>query len=1014
MSYFKNLLKKSGEYLNTYADDKEAQYYGDQVPSEPKVIQGNVVMPELKGQTQDDLLAMTQAFEGVGMKGGLNVERIGELFDKQLSEFDSIAVTAKNLLQQAKENNKDLFNKQRRSMGDNSGISVEEAVQLASEAGFDNIARRFLKRKPGELLRPEQVGGGLVVLYRLVKEMAYGAEKALAIDPSNVDELENAMMKVEALGQLYTYMSASIGGTVSEYGRGLSYVSHLDKFLKIDKDSVNRKMDEFLKSYSPLRDSDPETRVKNIRFHMKNLVALDFADRAKYTDLISRTLNRSRNIFMESYMNAMLSSPVTHTVNIAGNLAFQASRFLETGIASMIGKTRQTVMELSGVKMDPADRVYATEAMAFIHGSLYAQKDAFTLAGKAFIKGRSGDLMSKLDIDEDRIGIGNTRDISKILTQASEGNWGSFFLNTMGVINTISSRFLAVEDEYFKVMIKRRVQYQEAFKASLLEIQKRVEAGFPLKRTPDMKKPEYNEAGELIAGELSAEEYGAKVAESVLTDPSAEVVKRMEADALTETFQSPVQGNKIANGANFLINNDVVKVLGVPFFKTPTNIFKQTYDRSLNIFTAPKALIDGKGREFDEALAKMVMGWGTAGTMLALAHGYYGDDVIITGTGPVSGYQFKDVVNKGANVPPSSIGFKMEDGSYKFVSFARFDPLSMLLTASADVSNFLSYSDDASAGEALVQAFTLAVSEYSTSIPFMQGLADIGTLLADRHNTGEKKLERLTRFLATRLTDASLSASSNLGGIGYYFSEEGGNYPFVGSSSFHATLERISKPEASLTMITDEQLANFGTDRLEDVPVALRAVYEVINKHYARNALFSDKTYASVNFWNEPIRQVSRENLEDLDVGFTNLGFTVPGDKIALFNPIKIQTGEFKPLDEELIRLAVGGYGKFSNHKRKMRGYMLTAEDYLDFVGYANNIDSEGRLPGDANYKVKERLLPSLTSAINSKEYLKLDNENKFLYLKDILDDRRAEAREKLFSSGRLGTLFARDNPDVQ
>ena len=1014
MSYFRNFLKKSGEYLDQFADDKEAQYYADQVPTEPTVIKQNVVMPELKGQTQDDLLAMTQAFEGVGMKGGLNVTRIGELFDKQLSEFDSIAVTAKNLLQQAKENNKDLFNKQRRSVGDNSGISVDEAIQLASEAGFDNLARRFLKRKPGELLRPEQVGGGMVVLYRLVKEMAYGAEKALAIDPANVAELEEAMLKVEALGQIYTYMSASIGGTVSEYGRGLSYVSHLDKFLKVDKENINKKMDEFIRSYSPLRDSDPETRVKNIRFHMKNLVALNFADRAKYTDLISRTLNRSRNIFMESYINALLSSPVTHTVNMAGNGAFQASRLLETGVASMIGKARQGVMELAGVKMDPADRVYAVEAKAFIHGSLMAQKDALTLAGKTFITGRSGDLMSKLDIDESRIGIGNTRDISKILQEASEGNWGSFFLNSMGVINTMSGRFLAVEDEYFKVMIKRRVQYQEAFKASLLEIQQRVDVGIPLKRTEDMKKPVFDGEGNLIEGELSAEEYGARVYQRVLEEPSKDVVKLMEKTALDETFQSPVQGSGFANGANFLINNDVMKVLGLPFFKTPTNIFKQTFDRSLNVFSAPKALMEGRGRDFDEALAKVVVGWGIGGTMLALAHGYYGDDVIITGTGPVTGYQFKDIVNKGANVPPSSIGFKMQDGSYKFVSFARFDPLSMLLTASADVSNFLSYSDDAEAGEALLNAFTLAVSEYSANIPFMQGLSEIGTLLADRHNTGEKKLERIQRFLAQRITDASLSASSNLGGIGYYFAEEGGNYPFVGSNSFHATLERIQNPDASLNMLTNEQLASLNTDRLEDVPVMIRAVYEVMNKHRSRNALFSNQTYSSVNFWNEPVRQVSRENLADLDVGFKNLGFKIPGEKLAMFNPVKIQSGKFTSLDQELIRLAVGGYGKFSNHKRKMRGYMLTAEEYLDFVGFVNTVDSEGRMPGEANYKVKEALLPSLTNAIKSKQYLKLDNEGKYQYLEDILNDRRDGAREKLFSSGRLGSLFARDNPDIQ
>ena len=85
-----------------------------------------------------------------------------------------------------------------------------------------------------------------------------------------------------------------------------------------------------------------------------------------------------------------------------------------------------------------------------------------------------------------------------------------------------------------------------------------------------------------------------------------------------------------------------------------------------------------------------------------------------------------------------------------------------------------------------------------------------------------------------------------------------------------------------------------------------------------------------------------------------------------------------------------------------------------DFVGFVNTVDSEGRMPGEANYKVKEALLPSLTNAIKSKQYLKLDNEGKYQYLEDILNDRRDGAREKLFSSGRLGSLFARDNPDIQ
>ena len=40
------------------------------------------------------------------------------------------------------------------------------------------------------------------------------------------------------------------------------------------------------------------------------------------------------------------------------------------------------------------------------------------------------------------------------------------------------------------------------------------------------------------------------------------------------------------------------------------------------------------GREFDEALAKITLGWGTMAVVSALVSGEYGDDIIITGTGP--------------------------------------------------------------------------------------------------------------------------------------------------------------------------------------------------------------------------------------------------------------------------------------------------------------------------------------------------------------------------------------------
>ena len=134
-----------------------------------------------------------------------------------------------------------------------------------------------------------------------------------------------------------------------------------------------------------------------------------------------------------------------------------------------------------------------------------------------------------------------------------------------------------------------------------------------------------------------------------------------------------------------------------------------------SIYPTAKALALGQGREFDEALAKLVTGWGIMTTMTALVGGYYGDDIIVTGTGP-GNQKARDIINKGANIPPASIGVKQDDGSYKFTSFNRFYPLSMLLLATADYLNFAEYNTDADALEKLTNVLMLATTEYALSL----------------------------------------------------------------------------------------------------------------------------------------------------------------------------------------------------------------------------------------------------------------------------------------------------------
>ena len=69
---------------------------------------------------------------------------------------------------------------------------------------------------------------------------------------------------------------------------------------------------------------------------------------------------------MEAYINALLSSPVTHTVNVAGNAAFSMMRFMETGIAGVIGNTRQAIAKGMGMDVDPQDMAMIMDMILFM------------------------------------------------------------------------------------------------------------------------------------------------------------------------------------------------------------------------------------------------------------------------------------------------------------------------------------------------------------------------------------------------------------------------------------------------------------------------------------------------------------------------------------------------------------------------------------------------------------------------------------------------------------------------
>ena len=117
------------------------------------------------------------------------------------------------------------------------------------------------------------------------------------------------------------------------------------------------------------------------------------------------------------------------------------------------------------------------------------------------------------------------------------------------------------------------------------------------------------------------------------------------------------------------------------------------------------------------------------------------------------------------------------------------------------------------------------------------------------------------------------------------------------------------------------------------------------------------------------------------------------------------------------MRLSQGGFGTFSLHKRSQKGYKLTGPEYLDYVYYVNNMDDNGNMPEDDLYNADESLLNSLNGFLDvdtkdGDDYIMASDEEKYQMLSSVLTDKRNFAREKIFSSGRLQTIYQMDNPD--
>lgn len=822
-------------------------------------------------QADPDDIAALETIVGKDYTKGLNLPAIMTAS----GEFDLAGY-----MQQVKNLNKDLFERARRGT-----LNYDTLLSLAEQQGTDRVLKKWLTRDPGQGETAEDVLAALILARDLTKQTGRKFEEARAAnDPATRKQLfAQAAQYMTMEFTLYSNLS----GATSEAGR-LLYAMQQAQKIGVD----TRRSDELLKIL--------EQEGVDIEHLGEMYLALPAPARPQFTQGI---MSKGADVLTEVFINSILSSPVTHGVNIAGNGIFSFYKGIEETLAGGIGAVRT---------MRPGanqERVYMREGMIQMDSIRASFLDALIVSGKAFIKEEAGDFASKIDVRNQRA-IGTTGDVTEIFNQARQGNYGAATINTLGTAVRMSGRFLLAEDEFFKAIGYRASVHKQALARSL------------------------SLYDEMIAGGKSVDEAKVAAAElrnSIINDPPEAVMTTARDAARELTFQGDLDGY-LGNMQPFM-SHPATKLFGVPFFKTPVNVLREVGARSPMVLANPGfySAIKAGGREADMAMAKLTMGTGIMGTFSMMAAGLSGpqNQVIIMGAGPTDP-QARQAMDR-LGLYPHTINIRQADGTYKGVTYSRLDPLSGMLAIAADYAYYAQYEDDNDVLTNLATAAGLGMYNYALEMPFLEGVADLSRIL-NQPDPG-LAFEQLQSFMSERASTAALSAIPTVSSLG-------------------ATIERVQDPHASNTMMPPVGIFNEDPTQL---PPYMRGFYTALQKAKARHPMFSKDLPPSLNLWGEvrmqgkgvgyelwsPIR-ISEAKYRGLDKELMNLGdgLAMPSRKIngVLLNAEQYNfmicrlnepiAGEPRLLDALNDLIYSSDYGSLTTKEDKLAAIRATAEPY--------------------------------------------------------------------------------------
>lgn len=506
---------------------------------------------------------------------------------------------------------------------------VRSDVQVAAESRSASALQmeEFLGLAPGTILRDSDV----VAAKRIFKEITEPVRlmsQWVAANPNDnqaflalLQEFQKVEKATQNIAGVFAEPPRSTRLLNKDLPTGGMIPAKTEERVRISDPYINQWLDFFKQQDDLAKAGAPAlTKQKMVQIIAGMKSPEEFAAVAKVMASPSKW-----DMFVEYWINGLLSSPVTHVTNIVSNMATIAWAIPERQLAAMFNKD-----------------VRPGEALAMLRGIVEAQGDAWRLAWQAFKAEESQLGHSKLE--------GPTRAITADAL-ALTGIPGKA-VDFLGTMIRLPGRFLISADDYFKAI---------AFRAEVRAL---------AKREAYRTVTEANLTGQQAANEMQ------RIEQRLLANPPESIEEAAKEFAAYTTFTRDLgeTGQKVQALAGTPLGRIVL-----PFVRTPTNIFKYTGERTPLAFAsnAVREELAAGGSRMALQMAKISLGSMTMAYMGSLAA-----EGVITGGGPKDKDLLK--IKKQTGWQPYSIKIGNE-----YISLSRIEPFGSFMGIAADVADLV-------------------------------------------------------------------------------------------------------------------------------------------------------------------------------------------------------------------------------------------------------------------------------------------------------------------------------------